>query len=134
MPPTSSRLVALSAMSKSARIVKIASALASANQHTVTIATALDITTHKQKREEDEADSLSGTHGTIACIAYLLFVVGAILMRVLNGPKTWLYHAGTQSLGLLLAVVGAGMGIWIAMTTDQVNCSILLEENILHHT
>jgi len=41
-------------------------------------------------------------------------------MRVLNGPKVWLYHAATQSLGLLLAVIGAGMGIWIAMTTDQV--------------
>jgi hypothetical protein len=44
-------------------------------------------------------------------------------MRVLTGPKTWLYHAGTQSLGLLLAVIGAGMGIWIAMTTDQVRLS-----------
>jgi hypothetical protein len=44
-------------------------------------------------------------------------------MRVLNGPKVWLYHAATQSLGLLLAVVGAGMGIWIAMTTDQVRHS-----------
>ena len=44
-------------------------------------------------------------------------------MRVLTGPKTWLYHAGTQSLGLLLAVIGAGMGIWIAMTTDQVRPS-----------
>jgi hypothetical protein len=44
-------------------------------------------------------------------------------MRVLNGPKVWLYHAATQSLGLLLAVIGAGMGIWIAMTTDQVTDS-----------
>jgi hypothetical protein len=42
-------------------------------------------------------------------------------MRVLNGPKTWLMHAGTQAIGLLLAVVGAGIGIWIAVTTDQVS-------------
>jgi hypothetical protein len=46
-------------------------------------------------------------------------------MRVLNGPKVWLYHAATQSAGLLLAVIGAGMGIWIAMTTDQVGRSPL---------
>jgi hypothetical protein len=103
------------------------------NKPVVTLATALDTSTHAQKREEggeggdggDAADSLTGPHGAIACIAYLLFVVGAILMRVLNGPKVWLYHAATQSIGLLLAVVGAGMGIWIAMTTDQVRRSLL---------
>jgi hypothetical protein len=100
----------------------------------VTIATALDTTTHKQRREEDEADSLTGVHGGIACIAYLLFVVGAIVMRVLNGPKVWLYHAATQSLGLLLAVIGVGMGIWIAMTTDQVSLPPAKKKITSHRT
>lgn len=73
------------------------------------------------KREEDEGDDLTSPHGVISCIAWLLLVVGAILMRTLSGPKTWLIHAFTQASGVLLFVVGTGMGIYIATTTDQVN-------------
>jgi hypothetical protein len=48
-------------------------------------------------------------------------VAGAILMRVLNGPKTWLIHATTQGLGILFFLVGTAIGIYLATTTDQVS-------------
>jgi hypothetical protein len=53
-------------------------------------------------------------------------------MRVLNGPKTWLIHAGTQALGMLLATVGAGMGIFLAKSTNQVSQSHLNDLMICH--
>jgi protein-S-isoprenylcysteine O-methyltransferase Ste14 len=83
------------------------------------VAQAVDTKTHLSER--DEAGDLTTPHGVLSCIAWLLFVIGAILMRVLNGPKTWLFHAGTQAVGLLLAIVGAGTGIYMATTMNQVS-------------
>jgi hypothetical protein len=54
-------------------------------------------------------------------------------MRVLDGPKTWLIHASTQALGLLLSIVGAGMGIYIATTTQQVSLLSLPQLIISDH-
>lgn len=63
-------------------------------------------------------------HGTIACLAWLLLLIGAILMHVLRGPRTWLVHACVQAFGLVLVLIGAGMGINIAVNTDQVDLLI----------
>jgi hypothetical protein len=86
----------------------------------VILTSATDENTHLSKREE-EGDDLTSPHGVISCIAWLLLVIGAVLMRVLGGPKTWLIHASTQALGVLFFIVGTGMGIYIATTTDQVS-------------
>jgi disulfide bond formation protein DsbB len=83
------------------------------------VAQAVDTKTRLSKR--DEAGDLTSPHGVLSCIAWLLFVIGAILMRVLNGPKTWLFHAATQTVGLLLAITGAGTGIYMATATNQVS-------------
>lgn len=60
-------------------------------------------------------------HGVIACIAWLIFLIGAVLMRALKGPKTWLIHACTQSIALVLVVASAALGIQLAQSGHQVS-------------
>ena len=61
----------------------------------------------------------TSVHGTIACIAWLIFLVGAILMRLLNGPKNWLIHASTQVCALILFIAGAALGIQLAGSNGE---------------
>ncbi|RMY55317.1 hypothetical protein D0863_13349 [Hortaea werneckii] len=60
-------------------------------------------------------------HGVIACIAWLIFLIGAVLMRALKGPKTWLIHACTQSIALVLVVASAALGIQLAQSGHQLD-------------
>jgi hypothetical protein len=60
----------------------------------------------------------------MACLAWLILLVGAILMRMLSGSDTWLVHPAMQAVGVLLFVVGTGMGIQLSMTTQQVDLSM----------
>ncbi|RMY52333.1 hypothetical protein D0865_05852 [Hortaea werneckii] len=79
------------------------------------------------KREADDGGGGGGgggvdkttAHGVIACIAWLIFLIGAVLMRALKGPKTWLIHACTQSIALVLVVASAALGIQLAQSGQQ---------------
>ncbi|KAI7226156.1 hypothetical protein KC330_g8920 [Hortaea werneckii] len=63
----------------------------------------------------------TSAHGVIACIAWLIFLIGAVLMRALKGPKTWLVHACTQSIALILVVASAALGIQLARSGHQLD-------------
>lgn len=86
------------------------------------------------KRDGDDNDAGGGgdnsngpdetsVHGIVSCVAWLIFIIGAILMRFLKGPNTWLVHASTQSVGLVLWIAGAALGIQLAGSTAQVRPS-----------
>ncbi len=54
-------------------------------------------------------------HGAIASVVFLaIFPFGAIAMRLLSVPGLVWIHAAIQSVGYLLFVVAAGIGIWLA--------------------
>ncbi|RMZ04903.1 hypothetical protein D0860_06153 [Hortaea werneckii] len=69
--------------------------------------------------DEGEEDGKTSTHGVIACVAYAILLIGAVLMRALKGPKTWLVHACTQAIGLVLVVASAALGIELAQSTHS---------------
>ncbi|KAI7256110.1 hypothetical protein KC343_g4265 [Hortaea werneckii] len=84
---------------------------------------------HVQRDADDESDGSDGgggvdkttAHGVIACIAWLIFLIGAVFMRALKGSKTWLVHACTQSIALVLVVASAALGIQLAQSGHQLD-------------
>jgi hypothetical protein len=61
----------------------------------------------------DDVEWVPVLHGVIMSLAFILvFPTGALLMRLLRKMGV-LFHAGVQSLGLVLAVVGFGTGVYI---------------------
>ncbi len=45
---------------------------------------------------------------------------GAVLLRVIPGRLGFHLHVGWQTAGMLIAVVGVGMGIYLARVMDRV--------------
>ncbi|KAI6794418.1 hypothetical protein KC363_g7975 [Hortaea werneckii] len=84
---------------------------------------------HAQRDADDGSGGSGGgggvdktsAHGVIACIAWLIFLIGAVLMRALKGSKTWLVHACTQSIALILVVASAALGIQLAQSGHQLD-------------
>jgi hypothetical protein len=64
---------------------------------------------------------ITEAHGILACIAWVIFFpLGAIVLRLLNNPKAWLVHACIMVFAYSMFVTSAGMGIWMAVVSDQV--------------
>jgi len=60
------------------------------------------------------------THGTIMGLAFaFLFPLGAIIIRVLSFRGLVWVHAGIQAFAYMLALVGLGLGIYIAIYPDS---------------
>lgn len=57
----------------------------------------------------------------------ILFPLGAALIRMGNYKGKFWTHAGVQTLAILLAVVGLGLGVWLAVQYDAVSCSCAFE-------
>lgn len=61
-------------------------------------------------------------HGIIGCLAWVIFFpLGAIAIRLLNTPKAWLVHAIIQIFAYMLVITNAGLGIWMALVSGQLN-------------
>ena len=64
---------------------------------------------------------MNTAHGVLMGIAFIgLFPLGAIMIRLLSFPGLVYVHAAIQILSLLLAIVGLGLGVWLARTTHNV--------------
>lgn len=60
-------------------------------------------------------------HGAVMGLAFaLIFPIGSILIRIFSFPGLLWVHAGTQLLAYTLAIVGLGLGIYIASTPTRV--------------
>lgn len=67
------------------------------------------------------SDWIQETHAAFAIAAWVVFFpAGSILIRTLQTPRTWLVHASVQLFATALFIVGAAMGIKLAMDTEQV--------------
>ncbi|MCJ1358085.1 MAG: hypothetical protein MMC33_008083 [Icmadophila ericetorum] len=61
-------------------------------------------------------------HGVLMSLAFLIFFpFGALTVRVLSFNHMVWVHAGTQVVALAIATAGVGLGIWIAITTQQLD-------------
>ena len=59
-------------------------------------------------------------HGTIMGAAFALFFpIGAVVIRLFSFPGLVWVHAATQMFSYAVAVVGMGLGIYIAVTPSQ---------------
>ena len=64
---------------------------------------------------------MTSTHGVLMGIAFLgLFPLGAIMIRLLSFPGLVYVHAAIQVLALILAIVGLGLGVWLAQKLGDV--------------
>ena len=60
-------------------------------------------------------------HGICMGLVFAVFFpFGGSILRSLNFRGLVWFHAGWQLFGYAIALAGLGMGIWIAVTTDQV--------------
>ncbi|RPA97864.1 CBD9-like protein [Choiromyces venosus 120613-1] len=68
------------------------------------------------------ADKVLIAHGVIMGVVFVLcFPFGAALIRLLNNriPNAFALHRGVQILNFILAVVGAGLGVWRSEMTES---------------
>jgi len=66
------------------------------------------------------------THGTVMGLAFaFLFPLGAIIMRTLSFRGLVWVHAAIQIFAYILAVVGLGLGVYIAIYPDSQVISLL---------
>lgn len=66
-------------------------------------------------------DSMTSAHGVLMGIAFLgLFPLGAIMIRLLSFRGLLYVHAAIQVLALILAIVGLGLGVWLAQKVQDV--------------
>jgi len=63
-------------------------------------------------------------HGIMMGLAFaILFPLGAIWMRLLHFRGLVWFHAGWQLFAYLIALAAFGLGVWLAVVTDQVRIS-----------
>lgn len=61
-------------------------------------------------------------HGIIMPLAFVIFFpLGALTIRVLSTPGAIWVHGGAQVFAYSMAIVGLGLGVWIAVNTQQVS-------------
>lgn len=64
-------------------------------------------------------------HGIIMPLAFVIFFpLGALTIRLLSMPGTVWVHAGAQVFAYSMAIAGLGLGVWIAVNTQQVQSTI----------
>jgi len=62
------------------------------------------------------------THAVLGILAWVVFFpAGAVVLRVLSGPRTWLVHACVMMFAWGLFIVNAGLGIWLALIGHELN-------------
>ena len=61
-------------------------------------------------------------HGILMGVTFAaLFPCGAIVMRAFSFRGLVWFHAGWQAVAYAIALAGLGLGVWIAVETQQVN-------------
>ena len=61
-------------------------------------------------------------HGVLMGLTFaLMFPLGASIMHIFKFKGFVWFHAGWQIFTYILAFVGFGIGIWVAVKTDQVS-------------
>ena len=69
----------------------------------------------RQKR-----DRIVIAHGVIMSAAFVLFFpIGAVLIRLFSFPGLVWVHAATQGFAFLVALVGLGLGVYVAINPTQ---------------
>jgi len=68
-----------------------------------------------------EMNKASIAHGVLMGLAFAVFFpVGAIVMRVFRFKGLVWVHAASQAFAYILALAGLGLGVWIAVNSQQV--------------
>jgi len=61
-------------------------------------------------------------HAVLGILAWVIFFpLGAVLVRLIKSPAAARIHGYVQVFALVLFIAGAGMGIWMAKTTQQLD-------------
>ena len=69
---------------------------------------------------EQKRNRIIIAHGVIMSTAFVLFFpIGAVLIRLFSFPGLVWVHAATQGFAYLVAVVGLGLGVYIAINPAQ---------------
>ncbi|GAB7337801.1 hypothetical protein MBLNU457_4211t1 [Dothideomycetes sp. NU457] len=67
-----------------------------------------------------EQQKMAIAHGVLMGLAFaVIFPSGAIIMRLFHFKGLIWVHAATQSLAYILALAGLGLGVWIAVNSQQ---------------
>lgn len=62
------------------------------------------------------------THGIMASVAFVIFMpLGAIIIRTLSFKNLIWVHASWMVFAYLMALAALGMGVWMAVTVDELN-------------
>jgi hypothetical protein len=71
------------------------------------------------EKAESDGDKVGPAHAVIMIVAFLvIFPLGAILLRFLESVKI---HGIVQGVGVLAAVVGVGIGIYLSTMYNHVS-------------
>lgn len=69
-----------------------------------------------------EMNKMSIAHGVLMGLAFaVIFPVGATVMRLFRFKNLIWFHAAAQALGYILALAGLGLGVWLAVNSQQVS-------------
>ena len=70
---------------------------------------------------ENVSAGLLIAHGVLASLAFIvLFPAGATIIRLLSFPHLIWFHTAIQVFAYLIYAAGAGIGIWLAIETEEV--------------
>ena len=77
------------------------------------------------QQKKEKAERMKNAHGLVMGIAFaILFPLGAALVRLVAYKGQIWVHAAWQGLAFALGIAGLGLGIWLAVNTDQV-CAVI---------
>jgi len=72
--------------------------------------------------DQEKQNRMSVAHGILMGITFaVLFPLGAIVMRVFSFRGLVWFHAGWQAVAYAIALAGLGLGVWVAVNTQQVS-------------
>ncbi len=61
-------------------------------------------------------------HAVLASVSWVIFFpLGAVIMRLMSNPNTIWIHTAIQVFSTALYTAAVGMGVWMALTTRQLN-------------
>lgn len=70
----------------------------------------------------EKQNRMAIAHGILMGITFaVLFPLGSIIMRAFNFRGLVWVHAGWQGVAYAIAIAGLGLGVWVAINTDQVS-------------
>jgi len=69
---------------------------------------------------ESKSKNIEYAHGIMMGVAFaILFPFGAVILRGLKSRHTALIHGGWQAFAYIVALAAFGLGVWLAIVTDQ---------------